>query len=236
MMFALINRKTNQFLASPDREATMTLRDENGAPLGKYPMDFVWTIPDQRGLYVANIFFPEAATYQVTIEAEGYQTAGPVGVVVLEDPLVVQPGEPAPKSVTRTAADYPDLALISSDPDPDPILYRLSVDAAVSNGRPTVVIFATPAWCASQACGPLLDQTKALASDHPDVDFVHVEVYEDIQVTSFEDLVTVGAVTEWGLPSEPWVFLVDADGTVAVSLEGVASDQELRSAIGSLAS
>ena len=99
-----------------------------------------------------------------------------------------------------------------------------------------MVIFATPAWCTSQACGPLLDQTKALVPDYPDVDFVHVEVYEDIQVTSFDDLVTVGAVAEWGLPSEPWVFVVEADGTVAISLEGVASDQELRAAIESLGS
>ena len=234
-MFALVNRETNEFLASPDREALMTLRNVNGAPIEQYPMKFIWTVPGQRGLYVANVFFPEAATYQVTIEAEGYRSAGPVGVVVLDDPLVVQPGESAPRSVTRTAVDYPDLAVISSDPDPNPALYQLSVDAAVSNGRPTVLIFATPAWCVSQACGPLLDQTKALAPDFPDVDFVHVEVYEDIQVTSFDDLETVGAVTEWGLPSEPWVFVVDDKGTVVLSLEGVASDQELRAAIESLA-
>ena len=236
VMFALIDRETNEFLASPDREASMTLRNRDGAPIEQYPMEFVWTVPDQRGLYVASVFFPEAGTYQVTIDAEGYRTAGPVGVVVLDDPLVIQPGESAPRSVTRIVADYPDLAVISSDPNPNPVLYQLSIDEAVSNGRPTVVIFATPAWCTSQACGPLLDQTKVLVSDYPDVDFVHVEIYEDIQVASFDDLVTVAAVAEWGLPSEPWVFFIDADGRVAVSLEGVATDQELRAAVETLAS
>ncbi len=231
VMFTLVNRETGEFLASPDREAVMVLRDENGAPIEKYPMEFIWTIPDQRGLYVANVVFPEAAIYQVNIDAEGYQTAGPVGVVAFEDPVVVQAGEPAPRSATRTSADYPDLAVISSDPDPDPKMYELSIDQAVSNGRPTVVVFATPAWCVTQTCGPLLDQTKALGSTFPDVDFVHVEVYEDIQVTTFDDLETVDAVTEWGLPSEPWVFVIDADGTVSASFEGAASDQELSLAI-----
>jgi hypothetical protein len=235
LLFALVDLETDEYLAAPDREAVVTLRDEFGAPLEDYPMEFIWTIPQQRGLYSANVFIPAAATYQVTIEAEGYGTAGPVGVVAFEDPVVAQPGEAAPRSVTRTSSDHPDLAVISSDPSPDPEMYQLSIDEAVSNGRPTVIVFATPAWCVSQTCGPLLDQTKALRPVYPNVDFIHVEVYENIQVEAFDDLVVVEAVSEWGLPSEPWVFVIDAAGTVAASFEGVASDEELSRAIRSVA-
>ena len=54
------------------------------------------------------------------------------------------------------------------------------------------LIFATPAWCTSQSCGPMLDQVQALDSEYPDFNYVHVEVYENIQVTDRADLVLVG--------------------------------------------
>jgi hypothetical protein len=111
------------------------------------------------------------------------------------------------------------------------MMYQVSISEAVSNGTPAVIVFATPAWCVSQACGPLLDQAKSLRSDYPGVDFVHVEVYDDIQVDSFEQLVAVPAIAEWGLPSEPWVFVVDAKGVLGASFEGAATIDELASAI-----
>jgi hypothetical protein len=236
VMFALIDPETDEFLAGPDREATMTLRDENGSPLGTYPMEFVWTVPDVRGVYVARPEIPEAATYQATIEADGFGTAGPVGFVAYDDSPLVQAGEEAPASETRTSAEFPDLSVITSDPDPDPAMYQLSVAEAVSDGAPAVIVFATPAFCTSQACGPLLDQVKTLRPDYPGVDFVHVEIYQDLQVESVEDLTPVPAVSEWGLPSEPWVFVVDGSGTVTAAFEGAASEAELQAAIEAVAS
>ena len=32
---------------------------------------------------------------------------------------------------------------------------------------------------------------------------------------------------EWGLSTEPWVFVVDAEGRVAAKFEGVLSEEEL---------
>ncbi len=236
VMFALVDGETNDFLASPDREATVTLRDENGAPLGTYPTDFVWTVQDVRGVYVAHLDIPEGGTYQVTIDADGYNTAGPVGFIASEDPPLVQPGEQAPPSVTKVAADYPDLSVMTSDPDPDPGMYQMTVEQAVTDHTPAVVVFATPAFCVSQTCGPLLDQVKSYRPDYPGVDFVHVEIYDDLQVKSFDELTAVPATNDWGLPSEPWVFVVDADGRVTASFEGAASDAEVRAAIDAVAS
>lgn len=235
VMFALIDPETDEFLAAPDLEATVTIRDENGSPLDTYPAEFVWTIPDVRGLYVARPEIPEAGTYQATIDAEGFATAGPVGFVAFEDSPLIEPGEKAPASETRTSADFPDLAIISSDPDPDPAMYEMTVAEAVSDGTPAVIVFATPGFCTSATCGPLLDQVKALRPRYEGIDFVHVEIYEDLQVESTEDLSTVAATTEWGLPSEPWVFVVDDSGAVTAAFEGAASDAELTAAIEAVA-
>jgi len=235
VLFALIDPETNEFLASPDREATVTIRDENGSPLDSYPMEFIWTVPDVRGLYAAHVNIPEAATYQATIEADGLATAGPAGFVAYDDPPLIEPGEQAPASETRTSAEFPDLSVISSDPEPDPAMYESSVASAVTSGAASVIVFATPAFCTSQACGPLLDQVKTLRPDYPGVEFVHVEIYEDLQVATPEELTVVPATGEWGLPSEPWVFVVDGSGVVSSAFEGAASDDELTTAIDAVA-
>jgi hypothetical protein len=206
-------------------EVVATLRDDNGSPLSEYSGEFTWIVPDIRGLYSFQMQIPVPETFQITLNSDAFLEAGPVGLVTVDDPLVISVGDTAPLSATRTSADY-DLAELSSDPDPDPSFYVLSVDEAIESG-PSVIVFATPAWCTSEACGPLLDQVKAFSPTYPDLNYVHVEVYENIQVSSFDELLPVPAIGEWGLPSEPWIFVTDASGTVVASFEGAASDAEL---------
>lgn len=227
IMFGLIDGQTNEFLASPNLEAVVTLRDENGAPLETVTAEFLWLVPNVRGIYSVYLDLAEEGLYQLTVNTGGDEV-GPVGVTAMADPVVVVRGESAPLSVTRTSADH-ELGDITSDPEPDPAFYELSVSDAIEAG-PTVIVFATPAWCTSAACGPMLDQVKDLAPAFPDLNFVHVEIYEDINVSSFEDLVFVDAVREWGLPSEPWVFVVNGEGIVAASFEGAVSGEELLAA------
>ncbi|HEY6629097.1 MAG TPA: hypothetical protein VI193_08970 [Acidimicrobiia bacterium] len=235
VMVGLVDQDSGEYLASPDNPATVTLRNEDGSPIETYPTEFMWTAEEVRGLYVARMDIPEAGTYQLTLDAEGFSTAGPMGLVAVDAPGVIQAGDPAPASETRVAADFPDLSVISSDPEPDPALYQFSVADAVNSGVPTVIVFATPGFCVSATCGPLLDQVKGLRESYPNVDFIHVEIYEDLKVTDQSQLTTVPAVSEWGLPSEPWVFVVDDSGIVTASFEGAALDSELSSAIDGVA-
>jgi hypothetical protein len=80
----------------------------------------------------------------------------------------------------------------------------------------------------------MLDQVQALSSDHPDVNFLHIEIYENLEAETFAELRTVAAVREWGLPSEPWVFFIDAAGIVTARVEGAASEAEIDAAISSV--
>ena len=50
VLVALVDPETDELLASEDRAADMTLRDQNGAPIETYPMFFVETVA-ARGLY-----------------------------------------------------------------------------------------------------------------------------------------------------------------------------------------
>ena len=80
--------------------------------------------------------------------------------------------------------------------------------------------FATPEFCASRTCGPVVDVVEATQrrwGDTP-VRFIHVEVFEGNDPAQG----TNRWVKEWGLPTEPWTFLVGRDGRVEARLEGAS--------------
>jgi len=233
LMVGLVDPDTGESLAAPDLAATVTLTgpDQEAVEL---PAKFLWTIENVRGLYVAHFTFPEAGIWSVRLHPDGLGPTTPTPFQVELEAVVPEVGDPAPLVASRTFAEY-DVADISTDPSPDPSFYQLSLDEALSNGQPTVVVFATPKFCESQTCGPLLNQVKALSGGHSNVNFLHVEIYENLDAASFDELELVEAVTTWGLPSEPWVFVVDGGGTVRARFEGAASDQELSSAIEAVA-
>lgn len=108
-------------------------------------------------------------------------------------------------------------------------MYSMTVADAVMSGRPSVVVFATPARCVSNMCGPALDVAKAARMRHPEANFVHVEIYDRPQDPSNDT--AVPAVAEWRLPTEPWVFVVDRQGRVAAKFESIVTESELDTAI-----
>ena len=94
---------------------------------------------------------------------------------------------------------------------------------------PFVVAFATPKYCASRTCGPTVDVVSTVRRDHADsgVRFIHVEIYEDNDPAKGVNQ----WVTEWKLPSEPWVFLVGPDGKIRDRFEGTVSVRELDASV-----
>jgi len=229
ILVAVVDLPTGEMVATPDVTPVAVLRDEIGSPLDEYEGEFVWTIPDVVGVYAFHVEIPGPATYQLTIDAGELGELAPIGFIASDDPPQVAVGERAPLSESRTLDDV-SLEDLTSDPTPVESFYEMTVAEAVEAG-PAVLIFATPAWCTSQSCGPMLDQVQDLVPEYPDLNYVHVEVYENIHVTDRQDLVLVPPVEEWGLPSEPWLYVTDRSGTVTAAFEGAVSDGELREAL-----
>lgn len=219
---------------SPDLPVVIDLYPPDAAePTISVPGVFVWTTPEVRGLYRAHVEFDRPGIWQVALRSGGEPTQR-IPFNVAETSLTRNVGDMAPAVATPTGADVENLSEITTDPDPDPRFYQLSLDEALASGSPTVVVFATPAFCETATCGPMLDTVKAVAVDYPEVNFIHVEVYENLDATRREDLQLVDAVQVWGLPSEPWTFLLDGDGRVAARFEGTVDPTELRDALDSL--
>ena len=203
---------------------------------------FVWGIEDVRGFYFANVQFPEAgrwgAEFTTAVGAGEPEKIRMTFDVNTSSPTI-RVGDKAPASDTLTTESVGgDLARVSTDKDPDPAFYRTSVKAALSARQPFVLIFATPKFCQSAQCGPTLDRIKPIATDYPTVTFIAVEPYELVfrdgsltpALDANGDLQSVPAVSEWGLLTEPWVFVVNRDGIVTASFEGILSVDEIRAA------
>jgi hypothetical protein len=71
----------------------------------------------------------------------------------------------------------------------------------------------------------MLDIVRRVAPKHPGVAFIHVEPYE--LPANPARLEPVPATRQWGLPSEPWTFVVDSRGRLAAKFEGALSATEL---------
>jgi hypothetical protein len=183
---------------------------------------FTWIVPDTIGLYLASVPFDRPGTWQIDFKVSTGEATDPFLVDIKSEPTTVALGEDAPLVETPTLATA-ELEDLTTDHDPLLSLYETPLDAALSNGRKTVVIFATPAYCTSAACGPMLEQTKTMAHDYPDVDFLHIEVYGGFNEPEFAPDLDhlVPAVVAFGLPTEPWVFVMDEGGVIAGRFDGV---------------
>jgi hypothetical protein len=244
LMFSFLDAQ-NVPVAAPDRTVDVKLFDLGADPakaVAQGAATFIWAIEPRVGVYVIDVDLPTAGSYGIefTTAAGG---GAPEVIRTLEDvqptSSVVAVGDKAPASVTPTLADVGgDVSKISSDPKPVAAFYDTSIAQAIAARKAFVVAFATPKFCVSQQCGPTLDRLKPIAARHPGVTVINVEPYElefkdgQLQpVLTDNNLTPAASTTEWRLPTEPWVFVVNRDGVVTESLMMIFSDEELEGAL-----
>ena len=185
------------------------------------------------GVFTAQVDFSRADTWiaEITpLDGEADGELGRLAFEVKEQSATPALGSPAPPSQTRTVTDVAELDELTTDSD----LYAVTIAQALELNLPMVVTFATPAFCTSATCGPQVDVVKDLkgAFGHR-ASFIHVEIYanpKEIQ-GDLSKAQVAPAVLEWGLPSEPWTFVVDAQGRVAAKFEAFTSYEELEEAL-----
>ena len=181
-------------------------------------------------IYVVHLRVPAAGTYWVLAKPEGSPIDGLGNLVVRDRTFSPAVGAPAPRSETPTLDTTGGrLAPLTTSTRPDRALYTTSVAQALAAHTPFVVTFATPKFCISRTCGPVVDVVshvrKQLAGTT--VRFIHVEVFKNNNPANGYNR----WLKEWKLPSEPWTFLVGGDGTIKAKFEGSVSAVELRAAV-----
>lgn len=204
-----------------------------------------WPPPGDRGVYVTELNFDVAGQatgpgdglweLQITTTTDdGEPVEAKTAIRVKEESATPGIGEPAPPSDTPTADEVDDLSAITSADPPDPDLYQLSISEALETGKPLVVVFATPAFCVSATCGPQVEMISEVKERHQgEANFIHVEVFQDPHLIQ-GGRPTGGlapAVEEWGLPTEPWTFVIDREGRVHAKFEQFTPAEEIEAAL-----
>jgi hypothetical protein len=136
-------------------------------------------------------------------------------------------GQPAPRIHTPTAADAGgDLARITTRNPPDT---QNEVDYADALGQePIVLLFATPQFCQSRVCGPVVDVAEQVKHEYGDeAAFIHMEIFNDNDPGKS----VRPQVRAFNLPSEPWLFVIDRRGRVSSAIEGALGVEGMTAAV-----
>jgi hypothetical protein len=181
-------------------------------------------------VYSTQIDFPRAGKWLVAalIKEDG-ELGGALlqGAEVGTFKSIPRAGERPPVIHTPTAADVDgDLSKLTTRVPPEA---QNKVDYAEALGKePIVLLFATPQFCQSRVCGPVVDVTEQAQQQYGDqAAFIHMEIFnnndpgDDVrpQVRAFR------------LPSEPWLFTIDRRGVISDAIEGAFGLELLDEAI-----
>jgi hypothetical protein len=190
-----------------------------------------------RGVFVTEHEFDRAGEW-------GAEVSFPLpdgSVARTELPFTVDPrrrtpsvGERPPASVNRTLSDVGSIRELTTGSRPDPGLYQITIAEALDNGRPSVVVFASPAFCTTAVCGAQVEVVSELREQYDGrVDFIHIDLFANPH--EIEGDLSRGmrnpVLDEWRIPTDEWTFVTGADGSVVGRYEGFSPRHELDRAI-----
>ncbi|MEX2459565.1 MAG: hypothetical protein WD770_11355 [Actinomycetota bacterium] len=240
---------TEQDQASPLREPgpraeAAFLAVPGTEPAGPQAGPALTTASQARGVYAARDvdFAGRAGFWEVLVTAEVHD----VGTLTATTTFVVgaSPQRPAPGDRALRTKNHlpgaPDIDLTSIDSAalegalPDPHLHTTTIAAAIAAKRPALVIFSTPVWCVSKFCGPVTDVVAGLALAHEgEAEFIHVEIWKDFQgrVLNRAAADWVGDPTQGEELTEPWLFLIGANGRILERWDNLFDLDEVEAAL-----
>jgi hypothetical protein len=181
-------------------------------------------------VYTAQIEFPANGEWRIgAIVREGDKLTATLlpSAVVGQFTQVPRVGERPPTIHTPTPESVGgDLSKLTTRVPPEAMNREDFAD--VLGEEPIVLLFATPQFCQSRVCGPVVDIAAQVQQDYGDrAEFIHMEIYNDNdpgqgvrpQVRAFH------------LPSEPWLFVIDRSGVIRTEIEGAFGVEELTRAV-----
>ena len=152
----------NAVASAPDRTAKVAFYDlatDPAKPVATVDGEFVWTIENERGMYVVNADFPTAGTWGAEFTTAGRRARRPrPSASPSTSANRRRPSRSARRRRHRRRRLPPTSAATSrrSRPtrSPDPAFYQTSVADALAAHKPFMLVFATPKFCTSAAMRP----------------------------------------------------------------------------------
>jgi hypothetical protein len=196
------------------------------------PADVLITEGRYRSRQAAEETDPFAAVYQAEVP---FNKKGPWAILVVTksgNTFVAAParievntkkadpipdvGESPPNVATDTLASVKGNEKLLDTRVPPSDMHADSFDKVVGK-KPVALLFSTPQLCQSRVCGPVTDVATQLKAKYGDrIEFIHQEVYVDNDTNKG----LRPPLKAFRLPTEPWLFVVDASGKITARLEG----------------
>ena len=205
----------------------VTLLDPDGAELERQTLPSLGDgLP--RRYYAFETTLPEGI-YSLVADLDGDTAELPVQIHPAETVLLVQPGDPMRPVETPTTGDARGVDPICTR-TPACEFHEQTLTDALDSGKPVAFMIATPTFCQTAVCGPVLDIMIRLSADYPDIEFVHAEVFENPGDGITADTSLTEAVTTYGMEFEPSIVVADGSGTVVRRLDFIFAEEEMRDA------
>lgn len=220
-------------------ELDVTVRDPEGTDVASGLTATLYTEGLPRPYYAFE-FTPEAAGfYDIVLDTDGVEVVTQVQIVAADDETasaMVGPGDPMPPLQTPTVEDPRGVTPICTR-EPPCDLHGRTVADVLAAGEPFALLVATPAFCQTVICGPVLDVLLGVLPEVPGVAAIHAEVFRDPENNppqpGPDDFAPV--VGELGLAFEPVLYTVGGDGIVRERLDYIFGEAEMRRALEALA-
>lgn len=168
-------------------------------------------------------------TYQGT-ELESQVQVYPVDKVM--QPLVGSVLPAAPTATRDQTLDVDPICTLS----PECRFHEVNLEDAIGTGKPVVVLLATPAYCRTSACGPILDLLAEQVGGRDDLIVIHSEVYKNPKaVPDLADATLAPLPLAYDMLWEPSLFVTDSANTLVargdIVVDRVEMDQMLALAV-----
>jgi len=194
-------------------------RHDAGVPTPYYPVRFT---PEEEGIWTA------------LVDVDGQEAEASFSVSPAADVTVLARGADAPRVETPTTTDARGVDPLCTAEPPCP-LHEVTLAEALAEGTPIALLVATPAFCATAVCGPVLDVLLAVQEQVPEVRFLHSEVYANpLAVDNVAQATPTELTDALGLTYEPSLFLVGADGVLIDRLDNIYDETEALESIEAL--
>jgi len=178
-------------------------------------------LPKGRGVYRTEATFGEAGVWDGEAQFLGKTTKFSLQLPATAVAPVA--GQAAPRAASPTKTDALGVKPICTRVPQCP-LHTVSLSDVIGTGRPVAALFATPALCTSQYCGPVLDELLAIRKPYEDrITFVHIDIYKNLRATAESP-----TVTAWQLPSEPWLYTIDGTGNIVARIDTAFGMNEMQ--------
>lgn len=209
---------------------SINILDAVGQSIATRPLENISTAYGGIPVYVGIAQFPIAGQYEFVVSGIG--TAGPVTghafVTVASSGPEIAVGAHVPALHQAVLTDPGiTISMVDSGVPPD-TWHDQTIAGALAAHRPMVLFFGQPGFCPSKTCGPTVAILKQLCTQYcSQFSFQHIETDFPASVSQ---VFNNPAFRAFGLPSDPWVYLVNSAGVVTDRFEGPVTLAELQGA------